>query len=91
MQRRSVQRVCLLAVVILAAVLRIHQLKDLPAGFFCDEAAEGYNAYAIAKAGMDVDALAAQLQSEGAKAFSKSWNDLMEVIASKAAALRMAA
>jgi transaldolase len=45
----------------------------------------------FAKAGIDVDALAAQLQSEGAKAFSKSWNDLMEVIASKTEALRMAA
>ena len=37
----------------------------------------------FAKAGVDVDALAAQLQSEGAKAFSKSWNELMDVIASK--------
>jgi transaldolase len=45
----------------------------------------------FAKAGVDVDALAAQLQSEGAKAFSKSWNDLMAVIASKAAVLGQAA
>jgi transaldolase len=45
----------------------------------------------FAKAGVDVDALAAQLQSEGAEAFSKSWNDLMKVIASKTEALRMAA
>ncbi len=45
----------------------------------------------FAKAGVDVDALAAQLQSEGADAFSKSWNDLMKVIASKTEALRMAA
>jgi len=43
------------------------------------------------KAGVDLDALATQLQSEGAKAFTKSWNDLMDVIASKAEALRMAA
>jgi transaldolase len=45
----------------------------------------------FAKVGVDVDALAAQLQSEGAKAFSKSWNDLMAVIASKAAVLGQAA
>jgi transaldolase len=39
------------------------------------------------KAGIDVDALAAQLQDEGAQSFVKSWNDLMEVISSKNAAL----
>ena len=37
----------------------------------------------FAKAGIDVDALAAQLQDEGAKSFVKSWNELMEVIAAK--------
>ena len=31
----------------------------------------------FAKAGIDVDALAARLQDEGAKSFVKSWNDLM--------------
>ena len=41
----------------------------------------------FAKAGVNIDALAAQLQGEGAKAFVKSWNDLMAVIASKSAAL----
>lgn len=40
--------------------------------------------------GIDVDALAAQLQDEGAKAFVKSWNDLMSVISSKTAALAAA-
>jgi transaldolase len=39
------------------------------------------------KAGVDVDALAAQLQSEGADSFVKSWNDLMTVISSKGASL----
>jgi transaldolase len=43
------------------------------------------------KAGIDVDALAAQLQTEGAEAFVKSWNDLMEVITSKSAALTASA
>jgi transaldolase len=45
----------------------------------------------FAKSGIDVNALAAQLQADGAKAFSKSWNNLMDVLASKAEALRMAA
>jgi transaldolase len=43
------------------------------------------------KAGIDVEALAVQLQDEGAKSFVKSWNDLMAVITSKSAALKMAA
>jgi transaldolase len=41
----------------------------------------------FAKAGVDVDGLAAQLQSEGAESFDKSWNDLMTVISSKSASL----
>ena len=44
----------------------------------------------FAKAGIDVDALAEQLQEEGAKSFVKSWNDLMGVIVSKSAALKQA-
>lgn len=44
----------------------------------------------FAKAGIDVDALAARLQEEGAKSFVKSWNELMEVIISKSNALRKA-
>src|SRR5579863_9437486 len=38
------------------------------------------------KAGIDIDALAAQLQEEGATSFVKSWNELMGVIDSKSAA-----
>jgi len=41
----------------------------------------------FAKAGVDVEALATQLQDEGAKAFVKSWHELMEVIVSKSADL----
>jgi transaldolase len=44
----------------------------------------------FAKTGIDVDALAAQLQDEGAKSFVKSWDELMAVITSKSAALRAA-
>ena len=42
-------------------------------------------------AGVDVDALAAQLQDEGAASFVKSWNELMGVLAAKSAALGKAA
>jgi transaldolase len=41
-------------------------------------------------AGVGVDALAARLQEEGAAAFVKSWNELLEVIASKSATLQRA-
>jgi transaldolase len=43
------------------------------------------------KAGVDIDALAAQLQEEGAKSFVQSWNDLMAVISEKSAAIKRAA
>jgi transaldolase len=42
------------------------------------------------KAGIDLDALAAQLQKDGAKSFVDSWNDLMGVITTKSAALQTA-
>jgi transaldolase len=42
----------------------------------------------FADAGIDVDALANQLQADGAKSFVSSWNELMDVIASKSAALK---
>jgi transaldolase len=58
-------------------------------------AADGGDCEAVlaqfAKAGVDVNALAARLQDEGAKSFVKSWNELMTVIASKSAALKQAA
>ena len=44
----------------------------------------------FAKAGIDIDALAGQLQVEGASSFVKSWNDLMARIQSKSAAIRKA-
>src|SRR5580658_2535926 len=45
---------------------------------------------AFAKAGIDIDALAQQLQEEGAASFNKSWKDLMACIESKSSALRKA-
>ena len=44
----------------------------------------------FAKAAIDIDALAARLQDEGAKSFVNSWNELMGVIASKSATLAKA-
>ena len=42
----------------------------------------------FAKAGIDVDALAAKLQDDGAKTFVQSWSELLGVIQTKSAAIR---
>jgi len=56
----------------------------LPAdGGDCEEVLKKF-----AKAGIDIDALGAQLQEEGASSFAKSWTELMTVIESKSAALK---
>jgi transaldolase len=39
------------------------------------------------KVGIEIDTLAAQLQVDGAKAFAKSWDELMDVIDSKTLAV----
>jgi transaldolase len=44
----------------------------------------------FAKAGINIEALAAELQDQGANSFTKSWNDLMVGIASKSSALKAA-
>jgi transaldolase len=58
-------------------------------------AADGGDCQAVlaqfAKSGINVDNLAAQLQTEGAKSFVKSWNELLGVIGSKSTALKLAA
>jgi transaldolase len=58
-------------------------------------AADGGDCEAVlakfAAEGIDVLALAAQLQEEGAKAFSDSWNELMQVIESKSMVLTQGA
>ena len=56
-----------------------------PDGGDCEEVLDRFR-----RAGIDIDALAVQLQREGAEAFDKSWNDLLECIASKSAALKTA-
>jgi transaldolase len=57
-----------------------------PDGGDCEEVLAQF-----AKAGIDVNALAALLQDEGAKSFVKSWDELMAVITSKSASLKQAA
>ena len=47
--------------------------------------------FQFAKAGVDINALAAKLQDEGAALFVKSWNELMAVITFKSASLGQAA
>jgi transaldolase len=56
-----------------------------PDGADCEKVLAGF-----AKAGVDVAALAARLQDEGAASFVKSWNELMERIDSKRVAMRKA-
>jgi transaldolase len=43
--------------------------------------------FAISRAGIDIDALGAKLQKDGADAFVKSWNELLEVIGKKSQAV----
>jgi transaldolase len=56
-----------------------------PDGGDCDAVLASF-----AKVGVDIDALAASLQDEGAASFSKSWNDLMACIDGKARAIQKA-
>jgi transaldolase len=56
-----------------------------PDGGNCEEVLAEFT-----KAGIDIDALAIQLQDEGAKAFVKSWSSLMSVISSKGSVLNKA-
>jgi transaldolase len=58
----------------------------LPAdGGVCEEVLAHF-----ARAGIDIDALAARLQDKGAKSFVQSWNELMAVIIGKRAAFAKA-
>ena len=86
----------------LAAPYTVNTIPDATLKAFADHGkvgstmpADGGDCEAVlaqfAKAGINIDALAAQLQDEGAKSFAKSWNELMGVIASKTEALKEAA
>jgi transaldolase len=83
----------------LAAPFTVNTMPDGTLKAFADHgetgavmAADGGDCEAVlarfGAAGIDVDALAAQLQNEGAKSFVKSWNELMDVIGSRSAALK---
>ena len=57
-------------------------------GVLADDGGDSADTLAkIAAAGVDIDALATQLQEDGADAFVKSWKQLMQRIADKAKAL----
>ncbi|MEX2493572.1 MAG: transaldolase [Nitrospirales bacterium] len=82
----------------LAAPLTVNTIPEKTLLAFADHgelgpimAADGGDGEAVlaqfAQAGIDSDALAAQLQDEGAKSFVKSWNDLIGRIASKSETL----
>jgi transaldolase len=86
----------------LAAPLTVNTMPDVTLKAFSDHgeigamlAPDGGDSEQVlaqfGKAGIDVDALATQLQDEGAKSFVKSWTDLMTVITSKSATLKGAA
>ncbi len=69
----------------LNALAKYHELGPLlPAdGGDCEDVIAEFTA-----SGIDVEALGAQLQEDGAKAFVASWNGLLGVIASKSTALQ---
>jgi transaldolase len=86
----------------LAAPLTVKTVPEVTLKAFADHGevngilpADGGDCEAVfgefAKAGVDNNALATKLQDEGAASFVKSWNELMEVIVSKSAALQNAA
>lgn len=53
MIKKNLKTILTVAVFILAALLRLYKLGDYPISIYWDEAAIGYNAYAIAQTGAD--------------------------------------
>ena len=53
MKFKSVKIVLLLLITLLAFGLRVYRVGSNPAGFFCDEAAIGYNAWSLLEKGTD--------------------------------------
>jgi transaldolase len=85
----------------LAAPFTINTMPDATLRAFADHgevgdmlAPDGGNCERVlarfTRAGIDIDALAAQLQDEGASSFVKSWNELMACIDSKRSVIRKA-
>ncbi len=73
-----------------ATLKALAEKKEMGSGLAADGGDAEKMLSQFAKANIDVDALAAQLQQDGAKSFVNSWNDLMSVISSKGAALAKA-
>ena len=71
----------------LKALAKYHSLGSIlpPDGGDCEEILLQFGS-----AGVDIEALANQLQEEGALSFVNSWNELMDLIASKNAVLKKA-
>jgi transaldolase len=71
----------------LKALARHNELASIlpPDGGDCEEVLARF-----AEAGIDVDTLAAKLQMDGARSFTKSWDGLLAVLASKSAVLKKA-
>jgi transaldolase len=85
----------------LAAPLTVNTMPEATVKAFADHgdvgeilSADGGDSEEVlaqfAKAGVDIDALAATLQDDGAKSFDKSWNELMGVISAKSEVLAKA-
>jgi transaldolase len=83
----------------LAAPFTVNTMPDATLKAFADHGKVGMSLPAddsestliqFAESGIDIDGLAAQLQDDGAKAFVKSWSELMRVIASKCVELKKA-
>jgi transaldolase len=85
----------------LAAPLTVNTMPEATVKAFADHgdvgemlAADGGDSEDVlaqfAKAGVDIDAVAATLQNDGAKSFDKSWNELMGVISAKSEVLAKA-
>jgi transaldolase len=71
----------------LKALAKSHHLGSIlpPDGGDCEQVLEEFS-----RAGVDTDELAAKLQQDGAAAFIRSWNGLMDSIASRSAVLKKA-
>jgi 4-amino-4-deoxy-L-arabinose transferase-like glycosyltransferase len=52
-KRREKTNILLCLIIVFTFLIRIWQLDKIPAGFFCDEASIGYNAYSILKFAKD--------------------------------------
>lgn len=52
-KRGAAAALAVVSILLLAAVLRLYDLSDVPAGLFCDEASIGNNAYSVLRTGRD--------------------------------------